>query len=186
MTSCSACSGRAGQGRVIAVQEQAGYRVLRKLCRVASILCIFFCSITVVIFLFLCCSVKLSSSQPMSFVFSSSSPHPTRAGGVGEQLHGSLLLAGAKPQHIFTEYCYLLWKLTLELYRLVNMTSDKFLCNLFCVLRVIPQDFHPSKIWQKQIKKLWKHDLNKIIAQKNVRNHPTYVEFKNKVIWKKH
>jgi len=55
---------------------------------------ILFISITVVIFFSLCCSVKLSLSQPMSFAFLSSPSH--RGEGAGEQLCGSLLPAGAE------------------------------------------------------------------------------------------
>ena len=56
----------------------------------------------VVIFFSLCHSVKLFLSQPSHFTFSFySSPHPTGARrGVREQLHGSLLPAGAKPQQV--------------------------------------------------------------------------------------
>ena len=65
VTSCSLYSWRAGWGRVIAAREQAGHRAVRKLHYVSLALYVLFTSI--VIFLFLCGSVKLSLSQPMSF-----------------------------------------------------------------------------------------------------------------------
>ena len=55
-------TGGADQGRVIAAWELAGHVVVRKLHCVFLALYILFISIIVVIFLFLCCSVKLSLS----------------------------------------------------------------------------------------------------------------------------
>jgi len=54
--------GELTEGRVIAAWELAGHVVVRKLHCVFLALYILFISIIVVIFLFLCCSVKLSLS----------------------------------------------------------------------------------------------------------------------------
>ena len=62
---------------ISAAQERAGHQAVRKLHCAFLILCIPFITI-IVIFLFLCCSVKLYP-KPRVLPFSSSSPlHPTR------------------------------------------------------------------------------------------------------------
>jgi len=87
--SCSIFSGGAGR-------ECSGHERVA-LC-IPLFLAILLISIIAVTVHFLCCSVKLSLSHPMSFAYFLLYLLPTPAGGGAiKQLHGSLLLASTKP-----------------------------------------------------------------------------------------